>query len=175
MQFSFLREHFTNSINPRCCKAWWEEFVAVPFPNLYLGGFHSAPHLLWRGDVAARQLLGQLHEAGRDGRAHRQGQVRPGGVEDRLHPRDRWAEEKGFDQDWILAWSAWLQVSQPPNWIWVRCHGKPGKQDPGCHHHKSELRKKSSRFSDALQFQSPPYAVLAESAQKLVGNEAFEG
>ena len=30
-------------------------------------------------------------------------------------------------------------------------------------------------FSNLCHLQSPPYAVLAESAKKLVGNEAFEG
>ena len=99
--------------------------------------------------MAARQLLGQLHEAGRDGRADRQGEVRPARAQDRLHPRDHRAEEARVGEGGNLARPEGNRVLEELHGNLLRDCGKPPEQDSGCDHHKGKdslLRRHSLLF-----------------------------
>ena len=78
--------------------------------NSLVGGSHPTSFVLWWGDLAAWQLAGQLHEAGRDGWTYWQGEVRQERTEDRLHPWYCGTEETRARESWILAWKGWDQI-----------------------------------------------------------------
>ena len=102
------------------------------------GGDNATSFLLWRGDVAARQLPGQLHEAGRDGRAHRQGEVRPARAENGLHPRDHRAEEARTGEGGVVARSTRNRVLEELHRNLLRDRGESTKQDSGGDDHKGK-------------------------------------